>query len=62
MLIKEKGRKILQQAWQKRKAEKIMHPYLKESVEWGLLPYVQSMLLARMIRKDIDGYPSFIWR
>ncbi len=62
VLIKEKGRKILQQAWQKRKAEKIMHPYLKESVEWGLLPYVQSMLLARMIRKDIDGYPSFIWR
>lgn len=62
VLIREDGRNALQQAWQKRKAEKIMHPYLKESIEWGLLPYVQAMLLARMIRKDIDGYPPFIWR
>ena len=62
VLIKEDGRKALQQSWQKRKAEKILHPYLKESVEWGLLPYVQAMLLARYIRQDLDGYPPFIWR
>ena len=25
-----------------------------------LLPYVQAMLLARFIRKDIDDYPVFL--
>lgn len=62
VLISDEGRKIIQQSWQKRKQEQIEHPFLKEKVEWGLVPYVQAMLLARCIRGDIDGYPPFIWR
>lgn len=62
VLINDEGRKKIQQAWQKRKQEMIIHPYLKEKVEWGLMPYVQAMLLARYIRGDIEGYPVFIWR
>lgn len=62
VLITASGRKQIHQSWQKRKQEKIEHPYLKEKVEWGLIPYVQAMLLARCIRGDIDGYPPFIWR
>lgn len=62
ILISDEGRKQIHQTWQKRKQEKIEHPYLKEKVEWGLIPYVQAMLLARCIRGDIDGYPPFIWR
>ena len=34
--------------------------YLNEKVSIGLLPYVQVMLLARFIRKDIDDYPVFL--
>lgn len=40
--------------------EQITHPYLNEKVSIGLLPYIQSMLLARFIRKDLDDYPVFL--
>lgn len=49
-------------AYQKRKQEEIMHPYLKENVQVGLLFYIQALLLARYLRGDIDGYPVFIWK
>ena len=40
----------------------ILNPYLKEKVEWGMVPYVQAMLLARYLRGDLDGYPVFLWK
>jgi CRISPR-associated protein Cas1 len=49
-------------AWQKRKQEEIQHPYLNESVVYGLLPYVQALLLARHIRGDLDTYPPYFWK
>ncbi len=55
-------RKEILVAWQKRKQEEIQHPYLGERVAFGLLPYVQSLLLARHIRGDLDAYPAFFWR
>lgn len=60
IVLTPEGRKIFLSAWQKRKKEEITHPYLKEKVPLGLLPYVQSLLLARYIRKDIDNYPVFL--
>ena len=62
ILLKDDARKKLQKEWQARKQTKITHPYLKEKVEWGLIPYVQAMLLARHIRGDLDAYPPFLWR
>lgn len=56
----EKGRKILLSAWQSRKKEQIIHPYLEEKIPIGLLPFVQSQLLARLLRGDIDNYPVFL--
>lgn len=56
----DNGRKVFITAWQNRKREMIKHPYLNERVEVGLLPYVQAMMLARYIRKDIDDYPVFL--
>ena len=50
----DEGRKTILQAWQQRKKEIIMHPFLKEKIPIGLLPYVQSQLLARTIRDSID--------
>lgn len=49
-------------AWQKRKQETIVHPFLQEKIQIGLIPYVQALLLARHIRGDLDGFPPFIWR
>ena len=48
--------------WQTRKKDVITHPYLNEKVEWGMVPYVQAMLLARYLRGDLDSYPVFLWK
>jgi len=53
-------RKDILTAWQKRKQEEIMHPFLQVMVPIGLLPYCQALLLARYIRGDIDNYPVFL--
>ena len=60
IIMTDNGRKVFLKAWQNRKRETIIHPYLNEKVEIGLLPYVQAMMLARYIRNDIDNYPVFI--
>lgn len=60
--LNEKGRKIVLSAWQKRKGETILHPFLNEKVPIGLIPYAQAMLFARVLRGDLDCYPPFVWR
>lgn len=62
VLLNDEGRKILLSAWQTRKRDEITHPYLKEKMPWGLVPYIQALLLARYIRDDLDGYPPFLWK
>ena len=62
VLMKPDLKKNLLQVWQKRKQDVITHPYLKEKVEVGLIPYCQALLLARFVREDIDGYPPFLMR
>ncbi len=62
VLLNDDGRKVFFNAWQNHKKETITHPYLKEKIEWGLVPYVQALLLARTIRGDIDEYPPFLWK
>ena len=49
-------------AWQTRKYDEIEHPYLKERISIGLVPYVQALLMARYIRGGLDAYPAFFWR
>lgn len=60
--LTEKARKSFLSQWQGKKRECITHPFLKEKIEWGLVPYVQAQLLARCLRSDLDGYPPFFWR
>ena len=55
-------RKLVLQKWQEGKNEVIMHPFLKEKVPMGLLPYIQAMLLARYLRGDLNAYPPFFKR
>ena len=61
-VMSDNCRKNLLTTWQKRKKEIIEHPYLKEKIPIGLLPYVQAMLLARFLREDLDDYPVFLMR
>lgn len=62
VLLNDKGRKVFFGAWQNHKKETITHPFLKEKIVWGLVPYVQALLLARTIRGDIEEYPPFLWK
>lgn len=62
IIMTDSGRKIILAAWQCRKREIINHPYLNEKIPIGLLPFVQSMLLARYIRKELGDYPVFLIR
>lgn len=62
VLMKDDARKRFLSEWQNRKKEILTHPYLKEKMEWGMVPYVQAMLLARYLRGDLDAYPPFLWK
>ncbi len=61
-MMTDKCRKILLTSWQTRKKEVIEHPYLKEKIPLGLLPYAQAILLSRYFRNDLDDYPVFLLR
>ena len=58
----DEARKKFLTAWQNRKKVQLTHPYLKEKISWGLVPYVQSLLLARYLWGDLDVYPPFLWK
>lgn len=60
--LNERGRRILLSSWQKRKSEEILHPFLEEKIQIGMIPYAQCMLFARVLRGDLDEYPPFVWR
>ena len=62
VLLTENGRKKFLKAWQERKRDTITHPFMQEKMPWGLVPYMQALLLARHLREDLDGYPPFFWK
>lgn len=62
VIMDDNTRKTVLNAWQARKQQIITHPFLQEKISWGLLPHVQSMLLARYLRGDLDAYPPFLWK
>ncbi len=62
VLLKDESRKKVLVAWQERKRDEIMHPFLQEKTTIGLLPQLQARLLARHLRGDLDAYPAFLWK
>ncbi|XKH49540.1 type I-C CRISPR-associated endonuclease Cas1c [Chryseomicrobium palamuruense] len=62
VLLTDEGMRKFIKAWQQKKQEKLTHPFLGEKIEWGLVPHVQSLLLARTLRGDLDQYPPFLWK
>ena len=62
VLLTDEGRKKFLKTWQERKRDTLTHPYLGEKMSWGMIPYVQALLLARYLRGDLDAYPPFLWK
>lgn len=62
VLLTDDGRKAFLKNWQEKKKEVLTHPYLGEKLPWGMIPYIQSLLLARYLRGDLDAYPPFLWK
>lgn len=62
VLFTDEGRKRVLKHWQERGRETLTHPYLGEKLPWGLIPYIQALLLSRYLRGDIDAYPPFLWK
>ncbi len=62
VLLTDHARSIFLKNWQERKKDTITHPYLEEKIQWGIVPYIQALLLARYLRGDLDAYPPFLWK
>lgn len=62
VILTDNGRKTFLKSWQEKKKETLTHPYLGEKLPWGMIPYIQALLLARYLRGDLDAYPPFLWK
>ena len=62
VVMDDDTRKAILNAWQTRKQETLLHPFLQEKIPWGLVPYTQALLLARVLRGDLEAYPPFFWK
>ncbi|HIR53668.1 MAG TPA: type I-C CRISPR-associated endonuclease Cas1 [Candidatus Onthovicinus excrementipullorum] len=62
VLLEDDARRAFLKHWQEKKRETITHPYLGEKLPWGLVPFLQALLLARYLRGDLDEYPPFLWK
>ena len=62
VLLTDNGRRTFLKAWQEKKRESLTHPFLGEKLAWGMIPYIQALLLARYLRGDLDAYPPFLWK
>jgi CRISPR-associated protein Cas1 len=62
VLLNDAGRRIVLEAYQKRKDEEVRHRVLDQAIPFGLLPYIQARLLARHLRNDLEHYPPYLAR
>ena len=62
VIMNDATRKEVLVAYQKRKQEEMIHPFLQEKIPFGMVPFVQATLLARHLRGDLESYPSFLWK
>ncbi len=60
--LNDAGRRKVLTNWQEKKRTDYLHPYLKQKIPLGLIPYIQSNLLAKYIRGDIEEYPVFLYK
>ena len=58
--LNDEGRKKVLTRWQEKKRSDMVHPYLKQKIPLGLLPYVQSNLLAKYVRGELESYSPYL--
>lgn len=61
-LLSKAGRKAFIGAYQDGRQSEIQHRFLEQTVPWGRVPHLQALLLARVLRGDLDQYPPFTIR
>jgi len=62
IFLKDDARKTVLAAWQERKKDERLHPFLDEKAPLGLVPHIQAQMLARHLRGDLDAYPPWFWK
>ena len=62
VFLKDDARKTVLSAWQERKKDERLHPFLDEKAPLGLVPHIQAQMLARHLRGDLDAYPPWFWK
>lgn len=62
VLMSDDARRTVLTAWQERKREERIHPFIEEKAPLGLVPYLQAQMLARHLRGDLDAYPPWFWK
>lgn len=60
VLLNKEGRKKVLTAWHEKRQMVIEHPEIGEKIPLGLLPFIQSSLLAKYIRGEITEYPCYL--
>jgi CRISPR-associated protein Cas1 len=46
-------------AYQEAKAGDVRHDFLEQNTVWGRVPHLQALLLARVLRGDVEVYAPF---
>ncbi|MFB2553749.1 type I-C CRISPR-associated endonuclease Cas1c [Ensifer soli] len=62
VMMSDEARKTVLTAWQERKKDERLHPFLDEKAPLGLVPFLQAQMLARHLRGDLDAYPPWFWK
>jgi CRISPR-associated protein Cas1 len=62
VMLTADGRKAVLAAYQARKREEVVHPFLKSRTPLGLVPHLQARLLARLLRGDLPAYLPYVPR
>jgi CRISPR-associated protein Cas1 len=62
VMMSDDARKTVLTAWQERKKEERLHPFLEEKAPLGLVASLQAQMLARHLRGDLDAYPPWFWK
>lgn len=62
VVMSDETRKEVLISYQNRKQEELVHPFLGEKVQVGMLFFIQALLFSRLIRGELDAYPPFIWK
>ncbi len=60
--LSDAGRRVVIEAFQRRKQVEVEHRVMKQKVPIGLLPHLQARLLARHLRGDLAHYPPYLYR